>query len=103
MSIHDTVNTELRQRGLTAYADQARPVVTALVERENGIADQIINAAREQGIDEGQVRQVLEGAGMHVEAAQAAGGDTGLADRVADLERQVRDALAFARRQGYTG
>lgn len=100
MSIQDTVTTAMRNAGLTGYADRARPVVSALVEREQGIVEHIIDAAQGQGIDPGTVRTVLTQAGMEVPATTQGGtaqdqGD--LARRVANLEQ----ALEQARRQGY--
>lgn len=95
MSINDTVTAELRNRGLNAYATQAEPVVTALVQREEGIADEIIEAARSEGINPDQVRTVLTNAGMHVATpttAAAGTADDDLERRVAQLEQELSAA-----------
>lgn len=92
MSIHDTVATGLRNQRLQQHAAVAEPVVTALVQREQGIADALITAAKAQGLSEDQVRTALADAGMHV----SAGADQGdLAARVGKLE----EALQGARRR----
>lgn len=90
MSIHDTVTTEMRNQGLHGYTEQARPVITKLVEREQKIADAIVSVATDNGLNAAEVRTALADAGMHVEAPAAAGGD--LENRVSVLERALAEA-----------
>lgn len=93
MSINDTVQTHLRQAGLSAYAQQAAPVVTALVQREEQGIARIIEMAKDEGLSEDRVRAAFADLGAHVPApVTAAGGDAGLTDRVGRLEAALAEA-----------
>jgi hypothetical protein len=102
MSINDTVNTGLRNAGLTQYADQAAPIVTALVQREEQGIARLIEVAKAEGLSEAKVRAAFNDLGAHVPAEAAAeGGD--VERRLSALERTVERAVAFARRNGFPG
>lgn len=96
-TIQETVEQVLGTATTRQYRPHVDRVVRALVEREQGLCDEVVAAAASNGVDEGQARDTLSGLGMHV----TAGSDD--SDVVADLRRQVADLTAFARRNGYRG
>lgn len=80
------------------YRGHVDRVVSALVEREQGLCDEVVAAAGSQGVDEGEARSTLSGLGLHVNDPATDG-----SDEVADLRKQVADLTTFARRNGYRG
>ena len=79
------------------YRGHVDRVVSALVEREQGLCDEVVAAAAANGVDEDTARDTLSDLGLHVNAAVED------SDVVADLRKQVADLTAFARRNGYRG
>jgi len=124
-TINETVDQSLRQAGYEGYSSYARPVVTALVSREQEIAGRLIEYAQRTDLNVDAVREALTGVGMHMPqaappAAQApprpapAGfpteaqappatteGDIGTV--LGRIEETLSGLVGFARENGYRG
>lgn len=119
-TISETVLGTLRERGYGQYSSYATPVIDALVQREAGIVDNIMEFATAQGLSREQAREACRTAGLSVPdpeptpiqssqgPGQAEGGD--LAATLARIEAglnsmnaQVSSLTRFARDNGYTG
>lgn len=93
-------------RDYIRYADQP---IAALVEREQGIAQGIIEAAEGQGLEAADVRELLTGLNMHVatpeveaENTPAAGVPADVNATLADIQRTLQAVLQAARDNGIT-
>lgn len=112
-TINDTVTTTLARAGLSGYEQQARPVIDALVQREQQITADLIEGAVQRGIPRDEAVRVFEGVGLTLPtpdpvammprptAAPAEGGN--LAAQVTALARAVADLTEFARSTGFRG
>lgn len=96
-SINETVDQELSRAGLGGYSRQARPVVDALVAREQRIFTGIVDAGAALGGDRDQIAQALRDLGVEAPpvAAVPAGADDDLAARVARLEQFASERAGF--------
>lgn len=108
-TINETVEQGMRNAGFGQYVTQARPIVQALVEREQTIAKGLADAAAQNGIDRREAVRIFEGLGIHTpveqaQAAQAADGEQDLATMVRQLAETVGNLVTFARdRAGFRG
>ena len=112
-TINETVTTALQNAGLSQYQQNAAPVVTALVNREQGIVGSIIEIAQQSDLDVAGVRTVLANAGLHMppEAPVATHLDatpvdvqaTDLAAVLGRIEQTLTGLTTFARNHGYNG
>lgn len=99
MSINNTVTTALTNNGLGQYDRHAAPVVTALIEREQGIYNSLMEAAVAKGLPRNEAVRLFEGVGLHAPTQDAAAevGD------LAALSQQVNSLVTFARANGFRG
>src|SRR6478609_2947092 len=105
-TIQETVDQGLATAGLSGYANHARPVVTALVAREEGIVGRLIQFAQNSALDVAAVRTALSEAGLQVPveapaetaAAQTVGQtvDAGIAAALARIEQTMNGLVTFA-------
>ena len=114
-SIAETVNGALAQAGLSQYQSHARPVVDALNEREQNMAEQLIGYATQQGLSEEDAATALRQVGMSMPTppAPAATGTVASADEanqggdLADVLNRINETLTslaqFARSNGWRG
>lgn len=58
-SIQETVESALREAGLTEYISRAKPVITALEEREYDITEQLVSYAAGHGLPTDEAREAL--------------------------------------------
>lgn len=115
-SIAETVSSALTQAGLSQYQSHARPVVTALNEREASIAESLIGFATQQGMAEEDAAAALREMGMTMPAPpptigtvasasaanQAASGEDGdLAAVLGRINSTLEDLAGFARQNGW--
>lgn len=98
-TIQETVENALGTNYTRQYRPHVDRVVNALVEREQGIASAVLDAAADQGVDQDAAVGALTDAGMHVPTTSA----DASSDEVASLRQQVADLTEFARRNGYRG
>jgi hypothetical protein len=114
-TIESTIEGALRTAGLSTYQRQAKPVIDALVAREQDLAEKILDYAEEQGANTDEVTSLLTSLGVALKpeepetvAAEANGqGDTGALARIeaslSSLTATVSSLSDFARRNGYRG
>jgi hypothetical protein len=117
-TINDTVQGALSQAGLGSYGSQARPVVDALVAREQEMADALIGYATQQGMREEDAAAACRQVGMHLptpapvatiasaaQQNQQAEAPTGeapdLATTLARINDTLEDLAGFARQNGW--
>lgn len=94
-----TIQETVRRAVPSRYSSQAQPAVDALVQREQGIATQLMEFASSKGANASEVRELLTGLGVAIPATQ--GNDSGLGQRISNLERRLANAERFAQRHGY--
>ena len=106
-TINEVVQRSLTDAGYGGYSQYARPVVTALVDREHQIAGQIIEYARTQGLDEEDARAALAEVGMEVPPepgeAEATEDPSDLGGVLGRIEEALSGLTQFAREHGYRG
>jgi hypothetical protein len=108
-TIQETVDQSLAAAGYGSYGQYARPVVTALVDREQNIVGRLIEFANNSDLDTDAVRTALAEAGLHMPPApqatmQATGGNDGdLAQVLAQINQTLQGLSSFARQHGYNG
>jgi hypothetical protein len=122
-TISDTVNTTMAANGLGSYAGHARPVVEALTQREQEMADALIGFATQQGLDEETAAAALRQVGMTLpappppvatlasadrqnqantgEPRHRAEGDDDLTVVLARINNTLEDLAGFARQNGW--
>lgn len=108
-TIEATIEGALRTAGLSTYQRQAQPVIQALVEREQAIAERLLDYAGDNGASTDEVAAMLEDLGMSLKpeepeavAAEPAGqGD--VATALANIQRTLDSLTQFARSNGYRG
>jgi hypothetical protein len=111
-TIKDTALAAIGGRVPRGMGTTAQTALDALIEREQVMADEIIEAGVALGATRDQVAAVVANAGMHMsDYTDDDGGDSGTAEILARfdaLEAKVdkaiakgRDALAWAKTQGY--
>ena len=111
-TIEATIEGALRTAGLSSYQRQAQPVITALVEREQGMAEKLVTYAIDNGASEEEVTQMLKDLGMSVKdpepetveaPAAEANGQTDVAAALANIQQTLEGLTSFARANGYRG
>lgn len=108
-TIQETVDQSLSAAGYGSYGQYARPVVTALVDREQQIVGRLIEFAQSTDLDVEQVRGALQECGMHMppapvaETTQAPAAEGDLAATLGRIEQALTGLTAFARQNGYNG
>ena len=116
-TISETVQNALTQNGLSQYASHARPVVDALTQREQEMAEALIGYATQQGMSEEDAAQACRSVGMHLpvpppvatlasaeaQNQQAVGGtdDASLAATLSRINDTLEDLAGFARQNGW--
>jgi hypothetical protein len=105
-TIQSTITSALRNAGLSRYEREARPVVDALVARENEVIEKAREAMSERGVQGSEQDNILSFIGLieptvdPVAAQNAAGSPGSTLDRIAE---QVNSLVEFARRHGFRG
>ena len=89
-SIQETVNEAMNRNGMSGYIGQAQPVVRALTEREQGIADTLVRFATEQGLSRADAIAACEEAGLMFSGTPDATPSPDLMTAVEELRAQVR-------------
>jgi hypothetical protein len=109
-TIETTIEGALRTAGLSAYQRQAQPVITALVEREQAIAEKILDYAEDQGANTDEVTSLLTSLGValkpeepETEAVAEPAGQGDVATALANIQRTLDSLTQFARSNGYRG
>lgn len=113
-TIESTVENALVSAGFSTYLRQAQPVVQALVEREQAIAEKLLDYAGDAGASTDEVTELLTSLGVSLkpeepEVAETAIDDPGTGDnaRIASalerIEQRLDSLTAFARNNGYRG
>lgn len=125
-TINTVVHDTLVNRGYGQYMSYADPVIEALVQREQQIAEHLINASRALDLDPSVVHGALADAGMHVPngaepaepvigslaSMRAAREDDDAPEpqqeqqdpvlrMLADIQEQIANLTGFARQHGY--
>lgn len=115
-TIQETVDQSLSAAGYGSYGQYARPVVTALVDREQQIVGRLIEFAQHSDLNVDEVRNALTQAGMMMPPApeptpaqgwnqtvDPASGEGDLAGTLARIEQALTGLTQFARQNGYNG
>jgi hypothetical protein len=102
-SIRDTVREALRTSGLQGYERQAGPVITALEQREQEIADAVRRVAQDKGLRSHEIDGVMRQVGLADSSTSTSTSASGGSADLASLQRQVDSLTAFARQNGYRG
>jgi hypothetical protein len=105
-TINETVEQSLASAGYGTYMSYARPVVAALVNREQEICGHLIRFGTEQGLAENQVRDLLSNIGMEVpipETEPDAEPEDDVSSVLSRIEQSLAGLTQFARDNGYTG
>jgi hypothetical protein len=109
-TIEATIEGALRTAGLSTYQRQAQPVIQALVEREQAIAERLLDYATDNGASTDEVAAMLADLGMSLKpeepeteevAEPAEQGD--VATALANIQRTLEGLTQFARANGYRG
>lgn len=97
-TIQETVDQSLRSAGYGSYSTYARPVVDALVTREQGMFSELLVAGRSLGASESQVRDALIAVGMAEPVAAPIQGGVSITseqrDALSGLREKVNGVLA---------
>lgn len=113
-SINDTVQQALQTAGYGSYMTYAQPVIAALTEREQAISQALLDQAEEMDIDQEDIREALEAAGLSVKEPEVEedeeteeSSDTGAMGRIeqmlTSLTGRIDSLTEFARSNGYRG
>lgn len=98
-TVMDALPAEARR-----YSNYAEPVITALEDRERQMAEGIINAAVEDGIETEDVRRTLENVGIMLPHTAtnitAEGGGGSVEQQIARLTQMVETLTTAARSRG---
>jgi hypothetical protein len=62
--VREVVLDAMRSNGLTGYESRATPVIDALIEREQGIADRLVEFATAQGLSRDRAVTAIQDAGL---------------------------------------
>jgi hypothetical protein len=84
-TIRETIEGRLREAGLSNYARQAEPVVTALEEREADISMRLADYAVDKGLSSNEATELLSSLGMQIRS----NGTTAEDPRIAQMEEQI--------------
>lgn len=107
-TIRETVEGSLQSNGLSGYTGQARPVITALEQREEQIKTGLRNFASQRGLSGQQITDLFIQVGLEQRPTPVAshpttpGDDRAILDRIDSLERSVRSLTEAARSRGLT-
>lgn len=109
-SIQTVIEETLRNNGYSTYITYARPVVTALTEREYAISEKLLAIAESMEADEDEIREALKGVGLAVkdpEPEPVEDEETDDTSRIASalerIESRLDSLTQFARSNGYRG
>lgn len=109
-TIEATIEGALRTAGLSTYQRQAQPVIQALVEREQAIAERLLDYAQDNGASTDEVTAMLTDLGMSLKPeepetveAPASNGQGDVAAALANIQRTLEGLTQFARANGYRG
>jgi len=109
-TIEATIEGALRTAGLSTYQRQAQPVIQALVEREQAIAERLLDYAGDNGASTDEVAAMLTDLGMslkpeepEVEETTEPAGQGDVATALANIQRTLDSLTQFARSNGYRG
>lgn len=111
VSIQQTVEQTLTRTGYGSYMRQAGPVVEALVARETGLAEKLIDYAVDAGAEEDEIRAYLTEIGMSVPAQPVEEDDdeedeednSDILRGLRRIEDRIDSLTEFARANGYRG
>lgn len=109
-NVNEVVTEAMQEHGLGGYQDRAAPVIEALSERDEEIADRLIAFATDQGLSEEQARNLMIEVGLLSRPAPVAvadvpedGASSDTNAILARIENTLSGLTAFARRHGYNG
>lgn len=103
MSINTVVETSLRESGRGAYISYAAPVVSALTEREQEIAENLIQFAVSKGLSQEEAKAAVEQAGLTLPVEPEPEPVAVEASTLSSLQRSIESLTRFARQHGYRG
>lgn len=104
-TIQQTVEQALGTQYVRQYRTHVDRVVSALVQREEGLCDEVVGLADENGVDADEAREALAGTGMHTPHSRGdnGGDNSGVSEALARIQQTLDSLTTFARRNGYRG
>lgn len=92
-TVRETIETEMRNRGLSSYLRQAEPVIAAAEAREHEAVDALIEFATSQGLGRDQARNAITEAGLQARALASVSNGSAAQAEVAQMVGEVQDAI----------